>query len=675
MHSRAAVCGTVLDETGPRSRRAADARPPSTGRSRLHVAVRQESGAPVLEGRIECHWAESPHVEGDPFYRTQEVKIDGPTTTIELPSWALGALVVASPKSGLPGKARLDNLRNQNDRWHAEGETVDWDVEVIVDSGLTSVLEGSVTVDGEERIPDGLTVFLIQDPLDQPREATSMEEFYATSPQIGWVDHERATYRVWPVAPKARKLRVGSRETKPRTIELSTFEPSGGVRRLDLHLETGGRLELTVVDREGSPVAGLPIEFTHEYLLRSTFTRQHYDRHRVTTQTDSDGRAILSGLTPKGFVRAYAPSRQLGRELWSGRVPSDLDGTLHAQAEYRTDDVPSLVWGRLSDLRAVAESLSPEVHVVALGAPGVAAPFPVARDEEQGTWSCAVPAGDYAVWLQSDEGRASGTEFASVEAGGEAALELLALPRRLLALRWLNAPEGATLEWRGRAEHGPLEASRQIALDEPHGETLVNVAALQALDVEAHVGERLLVRRRLTGSFDDPIEVDFAALADVDFHLFLNGKSPGGAGSLTVVPLGTARSSSVATYHETAQAGRARIAIPADAKELLYLYSDAQETAFICGVTTLVAPLSDEAARASVRHCIGWQGGLYSAKQLLPSEDDWMELVAIGDTDVTSLFGKKMRTIRAQDLTAPPGEGAEILVDLKNCSWVLSKNF
>lgn len=240
----------------------------------IPVAVVNAAGEPCLEGRLSGFWNELPRVvpNDDDFMAPREeylrafaVEIAGPLTELRLPA-RTGSIRIDASVPGLPASAsfgvrddasRGDAIAGRPHRWRT--------VKLVVGEPVpTPSLRGFVLVDGQRRTPSGLLI----DPTDFE---VIPEDFTEEYPDGSYLRQNAAdSSYVYAQRPDgAFKLWVTSDETVPLLVEVDDDATT-----LDLELESGRTLELTVLDRAtGRIVQGVELHAAVNVITERGFFR------------------------------------------------------------------------------------------------------------------------------------------------------------------------------------------------------------------------------------------------------------------------------------------------------------------------------------------------------------------------------------------------------------------
>jgi hypothetical protein len=291
----------------------------------LHVRVVAKGGAPVTRGHVDCEW------KGRRTSNTATgrvgVDIAGLVSEIELPSAAETCLVTASMSGHPPAQIELAGFRRKALESTPIAGRVDRDVSVtLLDSIAGPTLSGSITVNGERRVPDGLDIIV---------DLTS---------GCALVNRVDATYVVPSLARGVPKtVRVESQESWPQSFRDPAPDAVGNWK-LDLAVVSRRSLRVSALDAlTHGPAQGVDLicEIVGEAPREGTGYR------RVRKTTDVDGVCVFRGL-PDGDKVSVREARELDEHvspLFSMSVTATTPDELRASVQVNAPR--ALVWGTL----------------------------------------------------------------------------------------------------------------------------------------------------------------------------------------------------------------------------------------------------------------------------------------------------------------------------------------
>lgn len=413
----------------------------------LHVRVVTTDQRPCTSGHLSGFWSEDRW--GGELRRSVEEEIAGPVTDLVLPVIASAATLTASVE-GMPasGRTHAVELRTEEDPKLRHGR-IEKSVTIVVGGHESSPrLTGRITVDGEEQVPPGLDFFL----QTQPGVGES-------EPRIR-VHSLDASYEIGPIHPQIQQIIVTSDETVPKSFKVH-FD--GREASLDLDLETGRTLRLTVVDRRtNAPLPGRELHLWMDYNYETTIFESRWRHHSHYLRTDRDGVAVVTGLPQRANcsvrrdgnfvvrsleVNAGEKMEQnvLSEPLLSFEItkesPKLIERTLRMDAEPRSRRIfGQLAASLLTDGEFGEEAA--EVHYATIRPDGrwYRDDWTIPHDE-QGRWQLEVkPDTEYKLFVERERRRISNVLSVKVADDDVGPVELEPRPGTDVLLRLVHCP-------------------------------------------------------------------------------------------------------------------------------------------------------------------------------------------------------------------------------------------
>lgn len=275
------------------------------------VRVVTRSGEPCVDGMLTGFWDEFPRtMPADlenfaptvDYRRAIRERITGEITELRLPV-RVSAVQLDASVAGSPATARFgfsdaaseaDALVGRPHRWRP--------IELVVGGDAPEPsLRGVITVDGERRTPRGLAI----DPTDFEAVPDDFLETYLHG-VIMRINAADASYLYAERVKGAFKLWVTSDETAPRLIEVDDDDTV-----VDLALESGRTLELTVLDRAtGRIVPHFELFASVGVVVERGIFRELWRDHSWFQRTGADGVVRLCGLPDEGRIEIRRDDEQ-----------------------------------------------------------------------------------------------------------------------------------------------------------------------------------------------------------------------------------------------------------------------------------------------------------------------------------------------------------------------------
>ncbi|MCC6408624.1 MAG: RNA polymerase sigma factor [Planctomycetes bacterium] len=569
----------------------------------LRVRVRDAQGASLVAGQLDCAFARERQVKSSPSTVRMRVPIAGEITELRLPASAVAAEVSASI-AGARGSATVTVVPLRPAQAAKLGEVVH-DVVVALDvASAPPALAGAILVDGARRAPRGLELRYTAD------------HARGEQPRVNTFD---ASYVLDEVASDGGRLWVTSDETTPRNFDLDATTVASG--RLDLELESGRTLALTLLDRaSGAPLADTPFQVQRYLRLKDTL----WDVDQRTYRTDDHGRCEVVGLQREGQVSVLPDSGPLPRAMivngsepwtqtwlnepwWTRRLkPEDsqrlevtLRVTLTRDGARAFGYVPPSLRGgrdRSARVRVAAKELNPAFDPKAPPAErlqeyGDAFELPVDAD---GRWELVAPfPSRYVVWLERSASRAhlSAEVEVALDAAGEVGPIALPLSDALaVELRFEHVPPDGNLSL-AIAEPGASQRSEYVACD--GGACSHSIQLTAASDVEIEWGSRddrrieLRRRVRIDPARETERTIDFGDARAVRIELVPRGVELHGDETLALLQLDASNAPTGDSLFVPVHDGIALRDVPLASGRWLYAYLDGPGTAVIFGVCSV----------------------------------------------------------------------------------------
>lgn len=577
----------------------------------LRVRVKDAAGASVVAGQLDCAFARERHVQHSPSTVRTRVPITGEITEVRLPPSAVEALVSASIAAGRTSQTVKVVPLRPPDRTD-DGEVVH---DVVVELDVASAppaLTGTISVDGVRKAPLGLEV------------RYSVDHVMGEQPRVNTLD---ASYALDEVARDGGRLWVTSDETTPRNFELDAATVARG--RLDLELESGRTLALTLLDRASdAPLADTPFHVRRYVRLHDNV----WDSDQRTYRTDEHGRCEVVGLQSEGQVSVLPDNGPLPRAVilngsapltqtwlnepwWIRRLkpddPERLEVTLRVTVTHDGASAfgyvpPGLRGGRdLSERVSVAakelnSAFDPKAPAAErLPERGDAFELPV---DAEGRWELVAPfPSRYVVWLERSTSRAklSAEVEVALDAAGEIGpIELPLSDGLAVELRFEHVPPDGTLSV-SIVEPGARPRSEHVACDDGDCSHSIRLTAASDITVEwaSRDDRRVELQRRVRV---DPARetqrtIDFGDARSVRIELAPRGVELRGDEMLALIRLDAADAPTGDTLFVPVHDGRALRDVPLAQGRWLYAYLDRPGTALIFGVCSV------DGATASLR--------------------------------------------------------------------------
>jgi hypothetical protein len=332
----------------------------------LHVRVVAKDGTPLTRGCIDCTWKGRPTLTM-PTGRVA-VNIAGFVTNIEMPSAAETCVVTASISGLPPARAELAGFRRKAGDSAPVIGRVDRDVSVkVLDTLHGPTLFGSILVNGEARVPDGLEIIVDR------------------AGGRALVNRVDATYVVPSlVRGPPKSVRVESDDSLPQWFHEPSITADGDWR-LDLALVSKHKLHVTAVDATtNNPAGGV------ELACESGMTRH------VRKTTDANGECEFRGFSDSDTLtlREVRGSRMEAMPIFSIRLTDQTPDEIRATV--RVGAPKAVVWGKLPD----EYRHGPSVRYTRATGDGSPLFGHSVKMDDDGLWSfeCEVPS-EWSVWI------------------------------------------------------------------------------------------------------------------------------------------------------------------------------------------------------------------------------------------------------------------------------------
>jgi hypothetical protein len=487
----------------------------------LHVQVVNTAGAAITQGHLECGW-QGEWRASNPDTGRVDAELAGSVTDIVLPLIAESCKLTASAAGYPPASTRVFGFRRPKQDAAPLPGRVDHDVRIVLGAPTEGpTLSGSITVNGERRVPEGLAIVV------------------NSTIGLALVDHVAATYVV--PKPSVTPTKVVATSDESLSCELAV-PPAGadGNWHLDLPLVSGRCLYVHAVDgTNGAAAAGAALTLQVSILSERTVKMMSFRQQTLTSTTDARGNCVFRCLPVEG----RATLRESKKEHSEDKPLLELRLTPDSPPEFRETVTLNAAQASVSGTLPVPPGTGPglsssyRVQRARIGDGGRTAPVEgaVPVDARSG-WSfeCEVPS-DWRVWLSNGTARVSQIEEVHVT---QAPIELRLQEAIELRLRLVNSPgagsvsiaivEDAGDPW--RHEEVPITASEFVHPLRLHGPARLTVRCKAGKGMSVSESRQIL---SVDPSRTPELTVDLHGDRVHGVTLTLNGEAPQGE---TVLP-------------------------------------------------------------------------------------------------------------------------------------------
>jgi hypothetical protein len=570
----------------------------------LHVRVVAKDGSPITRGHIDCEW------KGRRTSNTATGRVGTDiadvVTDVRLPIVAETCSVTASTPGRPPSRIELAGFRRKALESAPIAGRVDRDVSVrLLDSIRGPTLSGSITVNGERRVPDGLDIIV---------------DTVSGSALVNRVD---ATYVVPALphgAPKA--VRVESDDSWPQSFRDPTPDASGNWK-LDLALVSKRSLRVSALDASThGPAQGVDLvcKTVVEGWSEGTRVRRRGEEEgtrRVRKTTDASGVCMFRGL-PDGATLSVREARELDEHLpalFSMSVTATTPDEVRASVQVNAPR--AIVWGTLPGELTVGAhgSHSYDVRRARSNKPGHLGGTIAVALATDGRWSfeCEVPSA-WVVWIGEKAPILTQVQRIVVDRAQEyGPIQLAMATTTSLRVIVRNPPPSGGLDIAARDELGrnvyskPLLTMTDQSASRSAGGEIVDTFPVQGTVIVtinafpgggSHCTRSITVDPRVTSE----VVIDMGDLREREIEFQLNGAAPGG-GTFTTLELRRLDNAG-AEMDETAYAsladGAGRAALPIAGGTYFYSLSD------VAGCVLGMVRIASESESRVVK--IEWRG-------------------------------------------------------------------
>ncbi len=497
---------------------------------RLHVSVKDMAGQPALAGTIDCLFGRI-GVEVDPKAEQRDVSISGATTTIELPIQTHEAVITAVVPGFPAVQTRASDLHRKAGRWFSDEESVDHDVELVLqdETRLHAVVRGVVHIDGVARVPESLVV-------RAHAEKVAPGATDARPTRLAVVDRTRSEYRFDELPPGTWRIEATSAETVLNSV--TCVLPEGNaLEGLDLYLASGATLTVRALDADSrAPVAGRRLRLSYSIAVMRTSEMVLMKPVQLDTLTDADGRCAFHAL-PRGLhlLLEDLVDAQASEEA---RLDILLDPSEGADVhrEFLVDRPhPEFAeyWGE------VARALDGKGELVICARSEFSSGPVDSEPVSAGRWSIARPANvQCTLWLERDGQRVSQAAQLRRGVGRHGPIDLEPLQQSRVRLDWSDAPIG----WQASVFTGDPIAKRSnatnVALNRSEGHVELDAFEGGGIGVQLKAPDTSFVHWGLSGvGADRTASVDLLSRRRASVHVRLNFRRLDRDADLVLVPL------------------------------------------------------------------------------------------------------------------------------------------